>query len=49
MGPPPAGARLSLGLEILSAAAFLGGVTLLCLAALDWVAYDAFLVALLRR
>ena len=35
--------------DLLPAAALLAGVTLVCLAALDWVAYQGFLLSLLQR
>ena len=54
MGPSPArrpspGARASVLLDLLPATALLAGVTLACLAAIDWVAYQGFLLSLLQR
>ena len=46
MGSPP---RRAITLDLLSALALLGGVALLCLAALSWVSYQSFLLSLLQR
>jgi hypothetical protein len=35
--------------DLLAMIALLGGVTLLCLSAIDWVAYQGFLLSLLQR
>ncbi len=41
--------RRALALDLVSAAAVLAGVALLCLAALDWVAYQRFFLSLVER
>jgi hypothetical protein len=35
--------------DLLAALALLGGVALLCLSAIDWVAYQGFLISLVLR